>query len=98
MADAGAFTPITEWGRWLHDLDQLSDAGLAGLDIAEINLQCAADLPGTNNSLLANCLTKVDDWAILVDRYTEYLFPHFRTDPDRFNDSQSEEYTRVLWN
>ena len=39
MADGKTFTPITDWGRWLHDLAQLSDNELGNRDVAEINLR-----------------------------------------------------------
>jgi hypothetical protein len=89
MSKTAMFMPITDWGRWLHDLAQLSDAEIADRDIADINLRCAKDLPAMDNSLLGACLQKVDDWAVLVDRCTAHLFPHFRRDPERFQGSES---------
>ncbi len=57
--------------------------------MAELNLRCAEDLPGTDSKRLAACLAKVDDWSVLVDQYTRYSYPSFRKNPHRFRGSEA---------
>lgn len=84
------FVPITEWGAWCRQMALLSDAELAEQDLAALNLRCAEDLPGTSNELLRACLEKVNDWADLVDRLTQYVFPRFTLDPESFDGSEAQ--------
>lgn len=75
-------------------LARLSDHDLAMQDIAEVNLACAVGLPGTDRMDVAGCLQTVDDWARLVQRETDRLYPQFRRRPEAF--SNSTAYFRVL--
>jgi hypothetical protein len=89
MSSGATFTPITNWGRWIYELAQSSDSALAESDVAEVNLRCAEDLPGTDNELLHLCLEKIDDWGILVARFTRQAFPYFLNDAERFQNSEA---------
>jgi hypothetical protein len=48
-----------------------TDAEAARLDVAAVDLACAAGLPGSERLDAAACLAKIDEWAAWVRRYTE---------------------------
>jgi hypothetical protein len=71
-----------------------SEEELNGLDIAVVNLACAAGLPsseGINHDL---CLSKLDYWAMVVRQYTERLLPQFHRKQCDYQNS--EAYFRSL--
>jgi hypothetical protein len=72
----------------------LSEADLAGQDVAAVNLACAAGLPGAEALDVARCLARLDGWAGHVRRETARCAPQFRRDPAAFENSWS--YFRVL--
>ena len=72
----------------------LSDDQLAALDIALVNLACAADLPGSAGIDQDACATKLDYWAWRVRQYTEPRLPNFRR--KRWDYRNSEGYFRAL--
>lgn len=71
-------------------LAQLSDDDLATHDIAEINLACAAGLPGIQQIDVARCLKTLDEWAQTVKRWTQAAYiEFFLADPTAFNNSEA---------
>jgi hypothetical protein len=78
---------------WLK-LVRLTDEQLALIDVALINLSCAAGLPGSDKIDAALCVATLDDWARRVREYTERFEPEFRRRPEKFRDS--EAYFRCL--
>lgn len=81
---------MLDWLQLVH----LSDADLARLDIARVNLACAAGLPGSDQIDEPACLDKLDYWARCVKQYTERVLPHFRR--KRYDYNNSEAYFRIL--
>jgi hypothetical protein len=73
---------------WL-DLVRLSDAHLAVLDIALVNLACADGLPGNDNIDVGRCLRALDEWAESVREYTEHYWLRFLHTPEDYNDSEA---------
>jgi hypothetical protein len=82
-------TPLP-WTRLVH----LSDAELAGHDVAAVNLACAAGLPGAENLDVGRCLARLDDWAGHVGRETTRCAAQFRGNPAAFDNSWG--YFRAL--
>ena len=66
----------------------------AGLDIGEVNLECAERLPGSENLDIPGSLRMLNRWADLVRHETQRLWPRFERDPQDFNDSPA--YFRML--
>ena len=75
-------------------LVRMTEASLATLDIAQVNLACAADLPGSVKIDAAFCLRKLDESAQVVKEFTRLCEPHFREDPGNYRNSQA--YFRSL--
>ncbi len=61
-----------------QELVRLPDAELARLDVAAVNLACAAGLPGADRIDWERCLRTLDDWARRCGRFTAGVLPHFR--------------------
>ena len=55
----------------LADLMERKGEQLADLDIAEMNLLCAAGLPGAEKLDVAKCLAQLDEWAARVQAETD---------------------------
>src|SRR5690349_2222635 len=81
---------MPEW----RALVRLSEAELATVDVAVLNLACAVGLPGTGQVDPARCLAVLDSWADHVRRETERAAHQFRHRPQDFQDSWA--YFRVL--
>ncbi len=79
--------------RW-EELVLLPDERLGALDIAEVNLACAAGLPGAEKIDVGLCLHQLDYWSREVRQYTEARLPKFRHKRSDYNNS--EAYFRVL--
>jgi hypothetical protein len=77
-----------------RQLALLADEALGALDVAELNLACAAGLPGAERIDHGHCLRTLDRWAECVRQYTEHYLPKFRADPARYQGS--EAYYRCL--
>jgi hypothetical protein len=71
-----------------------SEAELAGLDIAAVNLACAAGLPSSERIDYDLCLSRLDYWARAVGQYTQRLMPQFRR--KRYDYENSEAFFRSL--
>jgi hypothetical protein len=63
-------------------LTMLPDAELARVDIARVNLACAAGLPGAELIDHARCFRTLDYWAACVREYTEHYRPKFDEYPE----------------
>jgi hypothetical protein len=72
----------------------MSSEEFSRLDVAIVNLACAADLPDTAVLDVEECLRKLDCWAILTRQFTEQRLPRFFR--KRENYYHSEAYFRVL--
>ena len=83
-------SPILVW----HDLVHRTDQELSRTDLAEINLACAADLPGAARIDHDLCIRALNFWARGVARYTAQALPHFHQHPGEFD--HSEDYFRAL--
>lgn len=62
--------------RWLRNCD-LSDAELARVDVADLNLACAEGLPGANRIDRFRCLRTLDEWAGKVQTWTQAAHREF---------------------
>ncbi len=62
--------------EWLQ-LVRLPDNELARLDVAEVNLACAAGLPGSESIDVGLCLRTLDTWAERTRQFTERVMPMF---------------------
>lgn len=62
---------------------------LGTLDIARLNLECAAGLPGAEGLDFSKCLGLVDEWAAQVWKETEKRVPIFRQDGAWYDHSEA---------
>ncbi|MBX9585168.1 MAG: hypothetical protein K2X87_33085 [Gemmataceae bacterium] len=82
---------LPDWRR----LARMPEADLAGLDVAAVNLACAAGHPGADAIDVPGCLRWLDGAADLVRRWTAAgLDEFFHPNPAEYN--HSEAYFRVL--
>jgi len=96
----GRNAPTIAGIRTVDDLVALSDAELEQIDIAEMNLLCAAGLPGAEDMDIDKCLGALDRWAGRVKSETERHLYRL-TDP-RYTDhaehyKHSEARFRAEW-
>ena len=86
--------------RW-RELVHLSDEQLAALDVAEINLACAEDLPGAEKIDHAECIHRLNHYAWCSSHYTERRMDVFREEPEKYDRSESVFrvicMTTLLW-
>jgi hypothetical protein len=76
---------MLDWRQLVHE----SDEQLARRDVAEVELACAAGLPGAEKIDIALCLRRIDEGTKLVRRYTELAFDQFfLPDPATYRDSE----------
>ena len=78
----------------IEDLIGLSDAELAKYDIAELNLACAAGLPGAERINAGEVRRTLDRWAERVRYETDRHLYKFHRNPDEYENS--EAYFRTL--
>jgi hypothetical protein len=71
---------MLDWKQLTH----LSDAELAKLDIAEVNLACAAGLPESNKIDVDHCLRTLNLWAAQVHGYTRKATHLFEAHPGEY--------------
>jgi hypothetical protein len=69
----------------LQDLLHMSEAELAKCDIAEVNLACAEDLPGSDRIDRPRCHRTLDRWAGRVRERTNRAV--FEREPERWDHS-----------
>jgi hypothetical protein len=72
----------------------MSEEELAGRDLAEMNLACAAGLPDATDIDVQGCLKRLDEMAEYVRRFTARMWPAFERRPEEFN--RSPGYFRML--
>ncbi len=87
-----AFNPIKP-ARNVKSLDELltmSPEQLDEVDIGEMNLLCAAGLPGAENLDVEKALSRLDDYALKVRYWTDKSMSDFRLNPDKFANSQAK--------
>ena len=63
----------------------MSPAALASVDLAAMNLACAAGLPGSEKLDIPACLATLDRWADAVRRYTRDCRAQYYEDPDHYH-------------
>ncbi|MCI0455604.1 MAG: hypothetical protein L0Z62_01325 [Gemmataceae bacterium] len=78
------------WQQLVHQ----SDDELSRLDIAEVNLACAAGLPDAEGIDPELCQFRLDYWARQVRQETDFTLPRFRR--KRYDYRNSEGYFRIL--
>jgi hypothetical protein len=83
---------VLDW----QDLVRLPDAELARLDIAAVNLACAAGLPGADRIDWGFCLRTLDEWAARCGRFTAGVLPHFRRGKCDYPDSEPRFRVQAL--
>ncbi|MBY0524960.1 MAG: transglutaminase-like domain-containing protein [Gemmataceae bacterium] len=83
-------TPVT-WKELAYSRD---DGRLAQVDIAFVNLACAADLPGAEKIDVPRCIDTLNDWAKKSLWYTNKMFRKFDSNPGAYRNSRN--YFRVL--
>jgi hypothetical protein len=66
----------------------LSEQELAALDIAQVNLACAAGLPWSERIDVPRCLRTLDAWAEQTRRFTERAMPLFHSGKCDYPDSE----------
>jgi hypothetical protein len=98
-SDGGRLAPLVP--NTLKDLLAIPRGELGHMDIARMNLLCAAGLPGTENMPVERYLRVVDAWARQVRVRTQDLCIAFQEHPDEFQRSEALWrlwcLTRVLW-
>jgi hypothetical protein len=77
-----------------HSLVRLSDAELARIDIAALNLACAHGLPGADRIDWPATGRKLSDWAKSCAKFTEAVMPQFRA--GRHDPGDTEAKFRVI--
>jgi hypothetical protein len=75
-------------GLTLGHLLEMSPAQLADVDIAEMNLLCAKDLPGSENLDAQKELQIVDYWTDRVDLETRRNRHRFKEHPEEYENSE----------
>lgn len=71
-----------------RDLVRLPDRDLAKVDIALVNLACAAGLPGSDEIDVGHCLRVLDSWAEQTRCFTERVLPLFHDGRCDYPDSE----------
>ncbi len=80
----------TRKAQTFNDLLDLSSEQLIGVDIAEMNLLCATDLPGAEKLDVDQLLARLDDYAERVRYWTDQSMWDFQQDPDKFENSEAK--------
>jgi hypothetical protein len=67
-----------------------SDEQLAALDVAEVNLACAADFPDAPTAeMVTECLDRLNHYAKWIKVYTEERLPFFRANSKLYGNQES---------
>jgi hypothetical protein len=69
---------------------RMSEADLAGQDVAAVNLACAAGLLGSERIDVPGCLRVLDNLSELVGRFTAHSADNFRSRPERYDHSPAK--------
>jgi hypothetical protein len=78
----------TRKAQTFNDLLDLSSEQLIGVDIAEMNLLCATDLPGAEKLDVDQLLARLDDYAERVRYWTDQSMWDFQQNPGKFENSE----------
>lgn len=78
------------WQASLARLTQMSEPEIAKIDIAGLNLFCAAGLPGTHGIDPDQCIEKLENWAKYVEHNTRRWWPDYIRSPRRGEDSPAK--------
>jgi len=65
---------------YFKEYARLSDEEFSRLDIAELNLRCAAGLPGAENLDVSACLMRLDEWSERIRLATDNAFRNKSSD------------------
>ena len=87
-------TDIRDIGRRLGALLSAAPDSLGDIDIAEMNLLCAAGLPGADEIDIDKLLATLDEWAERVKLETNRNLHVFRRNPNQYENS--EAYFRAM--
>jgi len=86
--------PPTPKALTYQGLLKATDAELAKIDIAEMNMACAEGLPGAENIDIPAHLKTLDRWARAIRKETEKYLYQFYRNPGEYNNSLA--YYKVL--
>ncbi len=75
------------WQASLARLAQMTESDIAKIDIARLNLFCAAGLPGTDGIDPDLCIRKLDSWTEYVNQNTKRWWPDYLRAPRKGEDS-----------
>jgi hypothetical protein len=75
-------------GLTLGRLLEMTSAELADVDIAEVNLLCAKDLPGSQDFGIQKALKIIDYWTDRVDLETKRNRHRFKEHPEQYENSE----------
>ena len=94
VVTANAATRTGRRGAGLGDWMRFSDAEMAQVDIARLNLSAAEGLPGAEGLDVDATIAELDRWATHVASETERNIHRFRENPGEYDNSES--YFRAL--
>jgi regulator of sirC expression with transglutaminase-like and TPR domain len=77
-------------------LAEPSAEAIANTDIAEMNLLCAADLPGADGLDIRRCLRDIESWSNHVRAETDRYFHKYRERPEQFSHSEADYRMAML--
>ena len=81
---------VVRMAQTLDDLLKMPSEMLAYVDIAEMNLRCAAGLRGAENLDVGKALARLNDWAERVRYWTDRSQWDFRRNPEKFENSEAK--------
>ena len=90
------FSTLSDWLSARFGPSLVADDLLASLDIAEVNLACAKELPGAEDLDVSACVGKVDEWSEKVRHATSRNYGLFNREPHLFDYSLGKFYMAVL--
>ena len=79
-----------------HDLVRLPDEELERLDIAAVNVACAAGLPGCSEPTPATVLQTIDGWTAQCRRFTDRVMPMLRSGRSDYPESEPKFRIQAL--
>jgi hypothetical protein len=71
----------------LDRLIAMPEKELESVDIAQMNLVCSEDLPGSETLDIRQCLATLDQWADIIRKDTDNRLPSFQANPKKYNNS-----------
>ncbi|MBI5761119.1 MAG: hypothetical protein HZA46_21555 [Planctomycetales bacterium] len=97
----GEVDPLSRWqmpdtAPTVEEFTGLKLASLGEQDIAEINLACAKDLPGSESIDVPKILVSLDEMAAHVEQEIQRNYHHFLRDPGQSGNSQARYCVLML--